>query len=664
MPRKRLIVPVWLAWLLLTGCVAAKYFRWEVEYFRSPGTIFYTLVLCALPLFVLACAGYLRLRRHSLWRFEVPALAAFAGVCLLLYQPLAALVATLFFVACFATGSRVARPLGITLETPAELLTLGFGLGCALLIPVLFVLGLFRLYYPWVFLLLLIVPCLLLWREAWRGLAVVREVLASSDGLRHPLAGIAVVFAALATVLALASLLAPSIAYDPLAMHLASARSYAAQHALEILPSLDYTYYPQGCEVLMALAWSLGGQAAAQMISPLFWVLSLVLLLMVARACGLGKAAAFAGVIAAAMMPFAHWSGANAKNDSAMVFFQAAALYAFIRWLATRNPAWIPAGALFLGSSFAVKHVALFGAVPLVCFFLYACRRRLRTALAFCLILAASALYWHVRTLVLTGSPVFPAKLRQSVAQAGRPSSRGLLARSLLVPWRAQFGGSRAFESPLPNPMGVVLLVFLPLAFLIPGAKTPARRACLLFCAIYLAYWMVTISMVRYAILPISLLVVLLAGKAKTFYDELDHRALRASIAGAFGGVLLFSTLGIAIIEVNAPMLLLFAGRVRSDQYLDLALQTHRSLSWLDAAHIQTRIFGFDTCSRAYAPDPAKFYCIFNHWEWVGEDIARCRCEYAVLPQNRKPDGAAQPLYRDDFFTVWRLSQAGQGGDH
>ena len=653
---------MWLAWLLLAGCVAARYFRWEVDYFRSPGPIFHALLVWAMPLFGCVCAGYLWLRRGGLWRFEAPVVAAFAGVCLLLYAPVATLAIALLFAACMAAGGGVARRLRIAFENSAEVVTLGFGLGCAALVPALFALGLLHLYYAWVFVLLLMIPCVVFWRDGLRGMAAVGRVLTASDGLRHPLAGIAVVFGALATILALASFLAPSVAFDPLAMHLASARQYAEQHGLDVLPSLDYSYYPQGCEVLMALAWSLGGQAAAQMISPLFWVLSLVLLVVVGRSSGLSKAAAFAGVIAAAMMPFAHWSGANAKNDAAMVFFQTAALYAFLRWQASREKAWIFAGAIFLGSTFAVKHVALFGAVPLFCFFLYACRRW-RPAVAFCLIVAALGFYWHARTWILTGNPVYPSKLIQSVKAAGRKQNRfagwGQIRRLTgfwKVPWRAQFGGMSAFESPLPNPMGIALLVFLPLALVTRGPKTPARRACLLFCAIYLGYWMITLGMVRYAILPISLLVVLLVGKAAAFYDEPGNWGVRASIAGAFAGVLLFSALGMAIIELNAPMVGLFTRRISSGQYLDLALRTHRSLWWLDGVHTQSKVFGFDNCSRAYAPEPAKYYCAYNDWGRAESTMARCRCEFAVLPRGRNPDGAGQPMESDEFFTVWRMT--------
>jgi hypothetical protein len=649
---------VWLAWLILMAVVTARSFRWEVDYFSSPGPIFRTLLLIALPLAAAAGAAYVWLRRDRGWRFEIPALAIFCGLCLLLYQPLATLIAAALYFACLASGCRIARLLRIPLATPAELLTLGFGLGSALLIPVLFVLGLLRLYYAPVFVFLLVVPCLVFWKELVAGFQAVRQILAAAVLPGHPLAGVAFVFAVGGAACALAVAIAPSIAYDPLAMHLALARFYAEQHALAAIPLFDYGYFPQGGEVLMALAWSLGGQPAAQLISPLLWILSLPLVFLIARACGLNRVAAFAGVMAAALLPFAHWTGANAKNDSALVFFQAAALLAFLRWLETRNPIWIPPGALFIGSTFAVKHVALFGAIPLVCFFLYACYRtprRLRIALVFCLILAASSLYWHARTAYLTGNPVYPMTLSKSWTQGrSRVPGQSRLERFWRIPWRAQFDGTSAFESPLPNPMGLALLVFLPLGILVPSRGTPARRACLVFCAIYLAYWIASIGILRYAVLPVSLLVVLLVGKATKFYDRPAGRLVRASMVTTFAGALLFALLGIAIIEVNAPMLMLLARRIGPEQYLNLALRTHRSLAWLSAAHPRSSVYGVGNCSRAYAPDPGKFYCS-GEWNTAKRPWALRQCQYLVLPQNRKPPDNAELLFSDPFFQVWQL---------
>lgn len=311
---QRLRVGIWLAWLLLAIVVTTPYFRWEIDYFRSPGPIFRIVLLCSLPLLAAACVGWIWLRRSRLWRYEIPAVAAFIVIGLLIYQPLATVIVTLFYFACLASGCRFARLIDVPLNSPVETLTLGFGFGCALLIPLLFVLGLVHFYYAPVFVAILALPCLMFWREAANGIAAARLSLTPTAEFRHPLAGVVFVFAILAAAAATAVVLAPSIAFDPLAMHLASARDYAQAHALEVIPSLDYSYFPQGGEVLMAMAWSLGGQPAAQMVSPLFSILSLLLLFAIARSCSLDKTAAFVAVATAALLPFAHWSFSNSKT--------------------------------------------------------------------------------------------------------------------------------------------------------------------------------------------------------------------------------------------------------------------------------------------------------------------------------------------------------------
>ena len=629
---------------------AARYFRWEVDYFSSPGPFFRTLLLGALPFLIAAGPVYAWVRNHRLRRYEFSALAALCVMFALVYQPVAALFVALFSFACLAAGLRFARGVRVILATPLEALTLGFAFGCAFLIPILFVFGLFHLYYAPLFLLLLVASIAVFWRDALAGFRALRAILAT-PAPEHRLAGIAFVFAVIAAVVALAVALSPSIAFDPLADHLANARYYAAQHALEILPTQQNSYYPQGCETIMAMAWSVGGQPAAQLIAPLFFVFSLFLVFLIARSSGLNGAMAFTGTVAAAMMPFAHWTGANSKDDWAMVFFEAAALLAFLRWLETRNRAWIFLGGLFLGSSFAIKHIALFGAVPLICFFLYACRR-IRPALVFCAILAASALYWHARTAYLTGNPVYPSALRQTVRDTKPRGPYGGRIGRFIPRLRAPIRRSPAFESPLPNPAGIALLAFLPFAILLRGPRLPARRACLIFCGVYLAYWLAVVPILRYAMLPLILVTAILAGKAVEFFDwPASGRFTRFSIAGSFVGVLLFALLGIAIIEINSPMLALYARRIGPQQYLDQALQSHRSLTWLAATHPRSNICG-NNCSRAYAPDPAKLSCSLS--------LERAQtptpgCQYLVLPSDAEPGNDATQVYNDPFFTVWQL---------
>src|SRR5690606_29917693 len=122
---------------------------------------------------------------------------------------------------------------------------------------------------------------------------------------------------------------APAIAYDAVSHHLPAARHYLEGGKLEPLPmvegvfaaartfsgghALAYSYYPQSFEELMAFAWALGGQPAAQLVSPLTCLLSALLTLAIARLCGLSRLAAAVGLGAGLTLPFAHWVGAISK---------------------------------------------------------------------------------------------------------------------------------------------------------------------------------------------------------------------------------------------------------------------------------------------------------------------------------------------------------------
>ncbi len=102
-------------------------------------------------------------------------------------------------------------------------------------------------------------------------------------------------------------------------------------------------------------------------------------------------------------------------------------------------------------------------------------------------------------------------------------------------------------------------------------------------------------------------------------------------------------------------MLMLFAHRIGPDQYLDLALRTHKSLAWLSVSHPLSKIYGIDNCSRTYSPDPARFYCSFGP---SGESCTGA----STLPLRicRPPGKAAtrrdaEPVFSDAYFTVWQL---------
>ncbi len=673
---------IWFAWLAAFFALTARPFLWHVEYFKSPGPQFHTLFVVALPIFAVTLLVYSRLRRNGLWRFEPILVAGVVAAAFLVYEPRATLVTVSILAACYGTGRRVLRWLTLEIEDAAGEMAVSAGIGFGLLSYVLFWLGLAGLYYRGVFALLIAVPCVVFHREipAWgRACHRLWKSWAGDAELRRPLAGVLMVFGALFAVVTTMVALAPSIVFDALKMHLPLAMTFARQHSIAPLPLLDYSYFPQGFEVLMAAAYSLAGQAGAQMLTPVFFVLALLMIASIVRRAGADRLSALAGLAAAVSMPFLHWSGGVVKNDMALALYQFAALDAYLRWRERHSFRWIWVGTFFLATSFGVKHVALLGGVALGGLFLHAvwCEQRRWLGLATLgLIFASFGLCWHARAFWLTGNPVYPERLAHGVSLAGPgpPRTTGQrIARQISRPWRLLYHGKVFFESPLEYPMGAALLLSLPAWLLVRRRESsPVERACLAFVAISLAYWVYHIPTLRYAAAPIALLTALTASRLPALGD-LHGRWGPASVTVALAYALLFGACGALIIEVNAPQIRYFARRLDKRGYLEQALRTYRSIQFVrGAAQPGERVFGVGNCSYAYASEPANMQCYMNRNEiYTDEDAQRVRAQllaggfrYLIVPQGT-PGGVilrvagplvdAAPAYQDPFFAVYRV---------
>ena len=218
--------------------------------------------------------------------------------------------------------------------------------------------------------------------------------------------------------------------------------------------------------------------------APLFFFLFLWIAFRIARDCGENSSSALLGVAAAGTLPFLHWTGSVPKNDMAVAAFQLASLYAFLQWSKARGFAWIVAGVFFLGQSFGVKHVALFGGIPLAMLFavsIYRQPRPWRVAILLVTLLAISGFSWHLDTFLRTGNPIFP-EISQRAVQGGLyvngSTAYGFVRRYVTMPWFLFFQGWNAFESPSANPAGMFLVFFAPIPMLLRRPWTPARRAC------------------------------------------------------------------------------------------------------------------------------------------------------------------------------------------
>ncbi len=669
------ISSLWLLWVVACCAITAKLFLWEIEYFKSPGEQFYRAALAGVPVLAAMVAAYAWLRRTRIWQFE-PLIFAAAGLgTILIYEPRALLANAALFVAAHAVGSAAARALKIELESPSERLAVFCGGGIGLLIPVFVLMGSMRwLALPAIVALLLLLVPAGLWKSGiLRDLRLLYLEWSRSADLTHTICGITIAFGFVALICTLLVALAPPITFDTLFMHLPSVQVYAKARSIVPIPEIEYSYYPQGGETLWTIAYILAGTAGVQAECVFFFAIFLLVVFRIARECGCGAAGSVAGTLWAATLPFLHWTGSVVKNDLLMTMFQGLALYGFLRWLHTRRFSWISAGVFFLAQSFGVKHVALFGAVPLVLLFAYAVwkqPRRLRAALAMAALFAIFGTFWALRTYALKGNPVYPMAVQQATrsADAGHgSSSTGIVRRYAALPLRILFDGIWVFESPLPSPAGIVLLAFLPLGlWALWDRRNPAGSATIFFTLVYFLYWAFVMSSIRYAILPFAILAILAAQGAVRFFDESPGPILRLSVTSLAVYCLMTGILGIMIIEVNAPQIRYFAGRTDRAGYLRAALRTYRSLEFLRASAKQDdEIFGVDNCSRAYAPDPVRFQCVLCPQAGCSSGLVRRGIEsyqpqFVIVPESGSEprmliDGPDwKRVYVDDFFSVYR----------
>ena len=659
---------LWIFWGAAVVLLTWKPFLWQLGYFKSPGPQFYQLViglLLALPAIV---AAYQWIRRRWLWRYELAAAATLPFAAALFYQDRAAFVALWLLLAAYATGRFVRRRLGLELDSPPEEIAISSGIGLALLLLAIFVLGLSGGLFGWSFALLFTVPLALFCRDAAGIVASLRRCQAAwttTAEISTPLGGLLVAFLLVFVVSSTMVILSPSLTYDVLTLHLPAAHYYQTIHTVRPVPNDDYSYFPQSIESLMAFGLTFAGQPGAQILPPLFYALSMLLAFGIARRCGADRLSALGGVVLAATVPALHWTGSVAKNDFALVFFVLASLICYLQWQADRNFRWLQLGVFLLGAADGIKDtaaVALPGAALLYGYAAWRQPRRWRALASLLGIFLACGVLWQTRTFLLTGNPLFPLVSHQALIE-GINTVPVLLSRYLSIPWDLQFHGNWFFEGPLQFPLGIVLLLFAPVWLLAlrrrPGAN---ESACLAYAVVYLLAWtFFPARSIRYAAVPVLLLVLLTGCRVLSLRPKTT--AARLPLLAGLAYCLVFAVCGAAIIEINGPLLRLFARRIDSQEYLREAYYPYRPLEALRSRwHPGDWVYSAGNCAIAYSPDPTHFICVELDSRYdpdaVRRDIAQRPYRFVLLPAGSLEAAImgpkAAPLYRDAHFAVYQ----------
>ena len=534
-------------------------------------------------------------------------------------------------------------------------------------------------------------------RRLWADLRAIDAAWRKTTREGSPLVAVVVAFLpAFAAAFWLATL-APTTATDPIAYHFPAARHYLASGGLTPLPILPgafsedsrrlfslghsaaYSFYPQSFELLLAAFWSLDGQAAARMLSPLFAFAGALLAFALGRRCGLSRAACVVGVAAAAAIPVVSWSGAIAKNDSMLTCFELAALLSLVTARGRQPRRCLLLAAFFLGLSFGVKHVALFGAIPLALLALARLRRQrapIRLAAAMAAVGLLAGFSWHLRTWAATGNPLFPAGARY--AAIALPAVGGMSATPWLdriaYPWIAHFRGRMTNEGPSDNPLGFYL-AFFAVGWLLLRRKQAcaAERDCLFFCGVFALYWIYSWGVVRYGAPLLYVLAVLTAGRLEGLaaLGRWPRRLAAAALAYCFA----FALLPALMLEVNPIQLRYFARRLDKTEYLREMLSGYRAIEFLNARiGPAEKALAIDNPVLAYAHDPLRFRCVElrgrmteSKVQLVARVIERYKPAYLALPHSDRGEslrttaaalGMRSTVYSDEAFFVLEREDA------
>ena len=610
----------------------------------------------------LAAWAYQRFRR-GLWHWEFASIASLAVASVFLYEPRAAAVTLAIVLASFAMGRRLRVWLEIPAEGAVEDLTISSGMGLGTLHCLLFLLGLAGWYTAPAFLACILLSLTLGGREIfafWPAITRLHQSWGSAPGLRGWGGTLIATFGAAFVTCTVMVILAPSLAFDVLRVHLPLVHYYAAQHALRTPEYLSYGYFPQGVETLMTMGYVLAGDAAAQMLPPVYFALAMLMAYRIGRMCGLSQFAALTGTMFAAATPVIHWTGSVAKNDLALAFFMLAALQGYLRWRESGDFHAVLAGAFFLAMGAGVKHSIVYAIPPIALFSVGAALRQARPVRALAKLAAIFLVFgtfWIARTWWFTGNPAYPFSPGVAVPAASAQWWASVI-RCLRLPWDVHFHGRGYFESPLDHPMGIALVLFVPLWVLAWRKLNRTEGACLFFCALYQPYWAAVQGQPRFAIAPILILQVLTAGRVIEFCRR-ARPAIKLSLYAASVYAALFGLLGAAIIEINTPQLRYFARRIDKREYLREALLPYRAVEFVRVrAHPEDPVLSVNACPFVYAPNPSLFDCVWPPdlaTYRLGVLLQRRDYRYLIVPVSRAlevPSGW-QAAYADESYRVY-----------
>jgi hypothetical protein len=648
---KRLRLWIWVAWLPVAIMLAMPAFRREL----SGAGARPALVIIGLIAIAASIPAWLTVRRR--WPgAELPLLCMVAIAPPLWRHPLAVAITAAMLIAALGFGRCAIDWMKLSSKNRAVEIVISSGIGLAAWMVALLALGLAHGLRAPVLAVVWIVA-LIACRKGVQE--IVRTIAGIFEDWRAPgaCAGVHTLFLGVTIVILQPVVIAPSTLYDALATHLASSRNFSLHQGIP-QPG-GYDFLPQGFELMMGASDSMGGQAAEQLIAPLFLALFWMAVYSIARETGAARETALGAATLAVAIPFIQWTGANVKNDVGAGFFLLAALLAYLRSTAGGGARWILTGAFLCAASESMKHTALLGIAPLALLMLisaWSYPHRARTIVLACLAFLIFGGFWMARAAWMQGDPLYPLRTPGMMGPMAGAAFHSLAGRfAFLI--RLQFSGQPIFEGDSAIRLGPLFLLFLPAIVWIGRGR---NLGIFFFTASYLAIWLCTWPVLRYAAAPIALAAAGIAAAVSRSIHAAPRwlaGALLASVAVCY----LLDAANLAGVCLNLDRIRYLARMTDDDAYLRAALPSYAAIAWTrEHAAKGTPIFAAGSHALAYAADPALFFSPFpEEGPFPPEEIRRAlteaRFRYAILPVAADVFGAQKPEFADAHFAVYKL---------
>jgi hypothetical protein len=429
-------------------------------------------------------------------------------------------------------------------ELPASVTTL---IGFCAWIGVISITASMKFHYAPVYVVALLVPLGVWWRQALSVLNSLRQALlrpaAATRGTERAWITLLLTF----LVLHLFIVAKPEVGYDANAMHLQFARLFAEYHRWRF----DVTRYvwavmPLGADYAFGAAYILGGESTTRLLNLCFGGLScLIAYQLICRYAR--REIALLSVCLFASTPLAFLETGTLYVENLWIAFLLGALLLALDYMTRRSATTLAAFAMLCAGAMQTKVIGLIWVAPLVLYLGYLVSRRQGAGVrtinrrALLLILAATLLAaWpYANAWMRTGNPVFPffnGLFRSPYFDSGSSFTNPLYVVPLR-PWSIYelFFSSGRFIEGREGAAGFHWLLLLPVILLAFLRRRPlAQWLCLALAALFFVAVFPQQAYLRY-LLPVLLLITVLGGWALS--DLPWTRSARVALL-AVGGLL------------------------------------------------------------------------------------------------------------------------------